>query len=94
MPVKAFFHITPAATLPFILTGMRLAMGDSFATVVSAEMIAADTGLGYLIFNSLLWIPTDRIFIGIVCQGALGLLTDPFFRYLIVRYAHQPGPID
>src|SRR6266511_123475 len=40
-PLKTFFHVTLPATLPFILTGMRLAMGNSFATVVSAEMIAA-----------------------------------------------------
>src|SRR5262249_22226691 len=45
-PTKAFFHVTLPATLPFILTGMRLAMGNSFATVVAAEMIAADSGLG------------------------------------------------
>ena len=93
-PVKAFFHVTLPATLPFILTGMRLAMGNSFATVVAAEMIAADTGLGYLIFNSRLWMATDKIFIGIVCLGALGLLTDRFFRYLIVRFARQYGPIE
>ncbi len=78
-PVKTFFHVTLPATLPFILTGMRLAMGNSFATVVAAEMIAADSGLGYLIFNSRLWMATDRIFIGIVCLGALGLITDPLF---------------
>ena len=93
-PFKAFIHVTLPATLPFILTGMRLAMGNSFATVVSAEMIAADSGLGYLIFNSRLWMATDRIFIGIVCLGALGLITDRFFRYLIVRFAHQYGPIE
>jgi NitT/TauT family transport system permease protein len=93
-PVKAFFHVTLPATLPFILTGMRLAMGNSFATVVAAEMIAADAGLGYLIFNSRLWMATDKIFIGIVCLGALGLMTDRFFRYLIVRFAHQYGPIE
>jgi ABC-type nitrate/sulfonate/bicarbonate transport system permease component len=93
-PVKAFFHVTLPATLPFILTGMRLAMGNSFATVVAAEMIAADSGLGYLIFNSRLWMATDRIFIGIVCLGALGLITDRFFRYLIVRFARQYGPIE
>jgi ABC-type nitrate/sulfonate/bicarbonate transport system permease component len=93
-PVKTFFHVTLPATLPFILTGMRLAMGNSFATVVAAEMIAADSGLGYLIFNSRLWMATDRIFIGIVCLGTLGLITDRFFRYLIVRFARQYGPIE
>ena len=93
-PLKAFIYVTLPATLPFILTGMRLAMGNSFATVISAEMIAADSGLGYLIFNSRLWMATDKIFIGIVCLGALGLATDRFFRYLIVRFAHQYGPIE
>jgi NitT/TauT family transport system permease protein len=93
-PLKSFLHVTLPATLPFILTGMRLAMGNSFATVVAAEMIAADSGLGYLIFNSRLWMATDKIFIGIVCLGTLGLITDRFFRYLVLRFAHQYGPIE
>jgi ABC-type nitrate/sulfonate/bicarbonate transport system permease component len=93
-PFKAFMHVTLPATLPFILTGMRLAMGNSFATVVAAEMIAADSGLGYLIFNSRLWMATDRIFIGIVCLGMLGLITDRLFRFLVMRFAHQYGPIE
>jgi ABC-type nitrate/sulfonate/bicarbonate transport system permease component len=93
-PLKTFLHVTLPATLPFILTGMRLAMGNSFATVVAAEMIAADSGLGYLIFNSRLWMATDKIFIGIVCLGTLGLITDRFFRWLVMRFAHQYGPIE
>jgi NitT/TauT family transport system permease protein len=93
-PGKAFLLVTLPAALPFILTGMRLAMGNSFATVVSAEMIAADSGLGYLIFNSRLWMATDRIFVGIVCLGILGILTDRLFRYLIVRFVHQYGPAE
>jgi NitT/TauT family transport system permease protein len=93
-PLKSFVHVTLPATVPFILTGMRLAMGNSFATVVAAEMIAADSGLGYLIFNSRLWMATDRIFIGIVCLGALGLIADRFLRYLVLRFAHQYGPIE
>src|SRR6476659_7092428 len=93
-PLMAFIFVTLPATLPFILTGMRLARGNSFATVVAAEMIAADSGLGYLIFNSRLWMATDKIFIGIVCLGALRLITDRLFRYLIVRFAHQYGPIE
>jgi NitT/TauT family transport system permease protein len=62
---------------------MRLAVGNWFTTVVAAEMIAADSGLGYLIFNSRLWMATDKIFIGIVCLGTLGLITDRFFHHLV-----------
>jgi NitT/TauT family transport system permease protein len=92
--IQLFLYVTLPASLPFILTGMRLAMGNSFATVVSAEMLAAESGLGYLIFNSRLWMATDQIFIGIVSLGALGLLTDWIFRWLIVRYANHYGPIE
>ena len=91
---QIFLHVTLPATLPFILTGMRLAMGNSFMTVVSAEMLAANSGLGYLIFNSRLWMATDRIFIGIVSLGALGMLSDWIFRWLIQRYASHYGPVE
>jgi len=91
---QLFFFVTLPAALPFILTGMRLAMGNSFATVVSAEMIAADQGIGYLIFDSRLWMATDAIFLAIVVLGLLGFLTDHFFRLLIRRFAGQYGPIE
>ncbi len=86
---KTFIYVMWPATLPFILTGMRLAMGNSFATVVSAEMIAADNGLGFLIYNSRLWMATDDIFVGILCLGALGVIADQIFRLLIKYYTHH-----
>ena len=91
---QIFLHVTLPATLPFILTGMRLAMGNSFATVVAAEMIAADQGIGFLIFNSRLWMATDIIFLAIVLLGVLGFTTDRIFRILIRRFARQYGPIE
>ncbi|WP_436644524.1 ABC transporter permease [Microbaculum sp. FT89] len=90
-PAKMFVYVTWPATLPFVLTGMRLAMGNSFATVVSAEMVAADRGLGFLIFNSRLWMATDKIFVAILCLGGLGMAADRIFRILIRRFAHQYG---
>ncbi|HNQ31875.1 MAG TPA: ABC transporter permease [Candidatus Woesebacteria bacterium] len=86
---QRFIYVTLPGSIPFILTGMRLAMGNSFATVVAAEMVAAKNGLGYLIFNSRLWMATDDIFVGIIFLGGLGLLTDLFFRFAIQRFAHN-----
>jgi NitT/TauT family transport system permease protein len=91
---QVFIFIVLPASLPFILTGMRLAMGNSFATVVSAEMISSEQGLGYLIFNSRLWMATDIIFLSILLLGVLGLGTDLLFRRLIRRFAHQFGPVE
>jgi NitT/TauT family transport system permease protein len=91
---QIFLFVILPATLPFILTGMRLAMGNSFATVVSAELIAADQGIGFLISNSRLWMATDTIFLSIAILGLLGFSADRIFRVAIHRFARQYGPID
>jgi len=84
-----FIHVILPSTIPFILTGMRLAMGNSFMTIVSAEMIAAEKGLGFLIFTSRLFMQTERIFVGIVTLGILGFVVDALFRFLIQKGAKQ-----
>jgi NitT/TauT family transport system permease protein len=57
-------------------------------------MIAADRGIGFLIFNSRLWMATETIFLAIVVLGGLGFATDRVFRILIRRFARQYGPIE
>jgi NitT/TauT family transport system permease protein len=78
------FVIAPSA-LSHVLVGMRLAMGYSFMTVVPAEMLAAETGLGYLIIHSRLWLATDAIFVGILTLGVIGLAMDSAFRVVMFR---------
>lgn len=92
--MQIFWRVMLPASLPFILTGMRLAMGGSFAAVVSAEMVSSNEGLGFLIFNSRLWMATDAIFVAILVLGALGYTTDWLFRWAIRRFAHQFGPVE
>jgi NitT/TauT family transport system permease protein len=77
------------STVQYSLTGMRLAMGIAFMTVVAAEMLGADSGLGYLILSSRLWMATERIFVGIVALGLLGWLADRLFSVLINRFAYK-----
>jgi NitT/TauT family transport system permease protein len=62
--------------LPHVLTGARLAMMNSFMTIIAAEMVAAREGLGFLIFNSRQWMEVDAIFVGMITLGLLGLLAD------------------
>ena len=84
---RIFTRVILPSTIPFLLTGMRLAMGNSFMTIVSAEMIAAEKGLGFLIFTSRLFMQTERIFVGIVCLGILGFVVDAGFRFGTQRLA-------
>lgn len=91
--LQVFLLVTIPATMPYILTGMMLAMGSSFTAVVAAEMVGAEEGLGYLIFNSRLWMDTRAIFLAIIVLGFLGFAFDMLFRHLIRRFAGRYGAV-
>ncbi len=78
------------ATVSHMLTGMRLAMGTCFSTIVAAELVAPEAGLGYLIFSARTWMQTEVAFVGIVLLGLLGFAVDRLFQLattrLLVRY--------
>lgn len=76
--------ILPSA-VPYILTGMRVALGFSFMGIVAAELIGAREGLGFLIMNSQLLLQTDQLFVGLLTLGVVGLLVDRVFRALLAR---------
>lgn len=90
---QVFFLVTMPASMPYVFTGMRLAMGNSFATVVAAEMLAANNGLGYLIASSQLWLEITTIFSAVIVLGLLGFAADRLFQWLIVRFGGRyAGP--
>jgi len=66
--------------MPSILTGLRLAVGAGWLTVVTAEMMAVRSGLGYLIMYAQVTFHPDLILAGILIIGAIGLLFDQLLR--------------
>jgi ABC-type nitrate/sulfonate/bicarbonate transport system permease component len=76
--------ILPAA-MPSVFTGLRLAIGGGWLTVVTAEMIAVKSGLGYMILTAQLTFQSDLIIAGIIVIGAIGLLADQGTRLLRAR---------
>lgn len=89
---QIFLHVALPATVPYILTGMRLAMGNSFTTIVAAELIAANSGLGTILWNARLFMQVDEIFVALICLGLLGFLADRLFRWSIYRFAGRYSP--
>jgi ABC-type nitrate/sulfonate/bicarbonate transport system permease component len=73
--------VVPSA-LPYMITGMRIAMGVSFASIIVAEMVSADRGLGYLMSYAMVISATDLQFVTIACLGVLGWGTDKSFQIL------------
>ncbi|MFZ3554266.1 ABC transporter permease [Streptomyces sp. BH055] len=67
--------VVPAST-PFILVGMRIGLGASWATVVAAELIGAQEGLGYRMQKASTWFEMDTIFVSLISIGVLGLVMD------------------
>ncbi|MBN9064610.1 MAG: ABC transporter permease [Rhizobiales bacterium] len=73
------------STIPSMVTGARVAMGNSFLTIVSAEIVAAQTGLGSLIWTSRNYGKTEWVFVGIITLGVLGYLCDRIVRLFVKR---------
>jgi ABC-type nitrate/sulfonate/bicarbonate transport system permease component len=83
------------ATIPYIFTGMRLALANAFLVIVAAEALATQTGIGFLIWNARTFFRTDWVFVGIFCFGILGFAADRLWKQLgatvLQRYTRASG---
>jgi ABC-type nitrate/sulfonate/bicarbonate transport system permease component len=87
---QIFRLIVLPSAVPYIVVGMRLALASAFISIIPAELLAADSGLGYLLQQSSLLLQTDRIFVALVTICAIGFLADRLFQFgvstLLRRY--------
>ena len=90
---QVFFFVALPATVPYILTGMRLAMANSFVTIIAAELVAANNGLGKMIWDSRMYMLVDQIFVALLVLGMLGFMTDRLFRWGIYAFAGRFSPV-
>lgn len=79
------------ASLPSIITGMRAGMGNAFMAAVAAELIGADSGVGYMIINAGVVGRTDIAIAGLFALGAMGFVADYGFRLITSRIAFRFG---
>lgn len=84
-PEQLFRRVIIPSAVPYILTGMRVALGFAFMGIVAAEMIAAQSGIGYLIMQSRTLLRTDIMFVGLVTLGVVGAIIDGCFKLAIDR---------
>jgi taurine transport system permease protein len=73
-------HVIIPAAMPEIFTGMRIAIGFGWTTLVAAEMVAATAGLGQMVLNASNFLRTDVVIMGIVVIGAVAYLFDLLMR--------------
>ena len=89
---QLFFHVTLPSVVPDILTGMRVAMANAFTIIVAAELVAAQRGIGTILWNARVMMLTEDIFVALVVLAILGFCVDRVFRWAIRRYAGRYTP--
>lgn len=75
-----FSRVVFFGALPMIMTGVRIAVATSLIVLVAAEFVASDSGIGNLIWTSWEILQVDRMFVGIVTIGLIGLITSALLR--------------
>jgi len=79
---QVIFHVIVPAAMPEILTGMRIAIGFGWTTLVAAEMVAATVGLGQMVLNASNFLRTDVVIMGILVIGTVAYAFDLLMRYV------------
>ncbi|MBI1779612.1 MAG: ABC transporter permease [Proteobacteria bacterium] len=90
-PFQILINVILPAALPNIITGFRVGAGFAFRGLIFAEMLAAKTGIGYLIYEGASAQNTARTIVGMLCMGVLWLAIDriylrPFERATVERW--------
>jgi NitT/TauT family transport system permease protein len=81
--LEIFLFVLIPSAVPYIVIGMRVAMASSFMSIIPAEILAADSGIGYLLQKSSMLLQTNRIFVALLTICVLGFLVDRIFRLLV-----------
>jgi len=77
---QVFRHVVVPGALPFIFTGLQISIGVSWFSLVAAEMVSGQYGLGYVIWTSYVMVRYPTIVIGMVTLGLVGYTTSAMVR--------------
>jgi sulfonate transport system permease protein len=81
-PLALYVRVILPGALPSILVGLRYALGIMWLTLIVAETISAQSGIGYMTMNAREFLQTDVVLLGIIIYALLGKLADMATRWL------------
>ncbi len=82
---QVFRHVVVPGAMPYIFTGLQISIGVNWFSLVAAEMVAGNYGLGYLIINSYVSMTYVTIIIGMVTLGVVGAVTSMMIMWVGYR---------
>ncbi|MBZ9678225.1 ABC transporter permease subunit [Mesorhizobium sp. ES1-1] len=91
--LQLFTSIILPSALPEIMTGLKIAIGAGLSTLVAAELIAAQSGLGYMIMSAANFLATDVVFVGLIVIAILAFAFTCGMRWLEHRLIPWKGKL-
>lgn len=82
---RVFWTVALPSAVPYLIAGMRTALSTGFLALVAAELIAAPSGLGFMIQNAGQYFRTDIAIVGIIVIGIVGSILDQMAK-LVGQY--------
>ncbi|WP_199320225.1 ABC transporter permease subunit [Leptolyngbya sp. FACHB-261] len=79
---QIFIYVVFPSCLPELFTGLRTAIGVTYSTLVAAEMVAAVSGIGWMVLDASKFLRSDVIFVGIIIMGIIAVLIDACIRWV------------
>jgi len=88
---QRFMRIILPSAIPDILLGMKVGLGYSWRAIIGAEMIAAASGLGFFILDAQNMSRSDKVIVGIIVIGLLGVICDKIFTIATRKFTRAGG---
>ena len=82
--LAALRDVSLRAMLPTLVDNLRITLGWCWTYLIIAEIVAAKSGLGFVIWQARRFFQTDKVMAGVITIGIIGLLTDQ-----LLRWAHR-----
>lgn len=79
---QVFWHVILPTALPHILTGIRIGLGVGWSTLVAAELVAADRGVGFMVQSAAQFLITDTVLLGIIVISIIAVSFELFLRWI------------
>jgi NitT/TauT family transport system permease protein len=81
-PRQAFLAVVFPSVVPFIMTGLRIAIGAAVMAGVAGEMVGSNSGIGYVLYQDGLFLRSANVFAGLIVLGVIGFCIDRCFVFL------------
>lgn len=85
---QIFWHVTLPSSLPLIFTGLKIAFAAAFQTVVAAELLTAQSGLGWMVLSASKYLDNALVILGVILLGLIGMTFSRLLHALDLRFIH------